>query len=50
MCTALKDHAVQLDDAISKGEKDREVLNQLHHDKMDHFQVKCLFKATVLIL
>ena len=43
MCTALKDHAVQLDDAISKGEKDREVLSQIHHDKMEQFQVRDVF-------
>lgn len=51
MCTALKNHAVRLDDAISKGEQDRSTLNLLHKEKMEKFQVPthCLYYSVFLV-
>ena len=39
MCSALKTHAVQVEDAVCKGQCDREQLVEVDKDRMSQFQV-----------
>ena len=39
MCSALKTHAVQVEDAVCKGQCDREQLVEVDRERMTQFQV-----------